>query len=59
VAVLTLRLDEALHAIARIAAAERGQSLQAWLVDAVRLALDDQASQPGGRATRAAMEGQA
>lgn len=57
-AVLTLRIPAELHKLVRVAAAERQASVQAWLVEAIRIALDDQASRPGFVATRAAMEGE-
>jgi plasmid stability protein len=51
-----VRIPESLHAVARIASAARGKSLNAWILEAIRASVLNQARRKGGEAVAAALE---
>lgn len=51
---LIVRIPESLHAVARVAAATRAISLNAWICQAIEAAVDVQARAPGGEPIAAA-----
>jgi plasmid stability protein len=55
-ATTTIRLDDALYRLARIAAASRGQSLNLWVARAIQAQILHQARGSDGKALAAALD---